>query len=81
MSWQGVIHKYKEYLPVSDKTPIISLKEGNTPLISSKYLSDLIGLDVHLKYEGLNLLILKKTLGLCSAGEVAVFIKTSASPM
>ena len=31
--WQGVIHKYARYLPVTDATPIISLNEGNTPLV------------------------------------------------
>lgn len=54
--WQGVIHKYKEYLPVTDKTPIITLNEGNTPLIFAKSISEIIGNDikVFLKYEGLN---------------------------
>ena len=54
MSWQGLIRQYREYLPVTDKTPIVSLNEGNTPLIHSHYLSQAIGLDVYLKYEGLN---------------------------
>jgi len=54
MNWQGIIHRYKEFLPVSDQTPIITLNEGNTPLILSHYLTELIGLDVYLKYEGLN---------------------------
>ncbi len=54
MSWRGVIQHYREYLPVTDKTPIVSLNEGNTPLIKSLYLSERIGLEVFLKYEGLN---------------------------
>ncbi len=54
MIWQGVIHKYKEFLPVTDETPIVTLNEGNTPLIFSFYLSELTGLNVYLKYEGLN---------------------------
>jgi threonine synthase len=43
-------------LPVTDKTPIITLKEGNTPLIYAQYLSKLAGknFQVYLKYEGLN---------------------------
>ena len=41
--WPGLINAYKQYLPVSSKTPIVSLNEGNTPLIFSKSLSDLIG--------------------------------------
>ena len=34
-SWPGLIEAYKQYLPVKNKTPIISLNEGNTPLIIS----------------------------------------------
>jgi len=54
--YNGVIQRYKEYLPVTDKTPIITLKEGNTPLIPAGYLSKLLGknFEVYLKYEGLN---------------------------
>ncbi|MGD0337081.1 MAG: threonine synthase [Candidatus Omnitrophota bacterium] len=54
--YNGVIEKYREYLPVSDWTPVITLKEGNTPLIPALYLGSLIGEDfeVYLKYEGLN---------------------------
>ena len=54
MSWRGVIHKYKDFLPVTNATPIVSLDEGNTPLLHSRYLSEIIGLDVYLKYEGMN---------------------------
>ncbi len=54
MTWRGLINHYRPYLPVSDKTPIVTLNEGNTPLIFSCYLTKLIGLDVYLKYEGLN---------------------------
>jgi len=55
-NYNGVIERYKEYLPITDKTPIITLKEGNTPLIYAKYLSELLGqnFEVYLKYEGLN---------------------------
>ena len=53
---RGIIERYKKFLPVSDKTPIITLNEGNTPLIYATYLSKLAGknIDVYLKYEGLN---------------------------
>ena len=34
--WPGLIEAYKQYLPVTKKTPIISLNEGNTPLILSE---------------------------------------------
>ena len=54
MSWRGIIEEYREFLPVSNKTPIVSLNEGNTPLIFSNHLSLKIGLKVYLKYEGLN---------------------------
>jgi len=54
--WQGVIDRYREFLPVTDKTPIISLNEGNTPLIYAQSLSKKLGkgIKVYLKYEGLN---------------------------
>lgn len=53
---KGVIDSYRKYLPVTDKTPVISLKEGNTPLIYACHISGLIGegVEVYLKYEGLN---------------------------
>ena len=54
--WPGLIKAYRKYLPVTSKTPIISLSEGNTPLIFSESISDLIGnnIKVYLKYDGLN---------------------------
>src|SRR4051812_21617449 len=54
--WPGVINHYAEYLPVTDKTPIISLCEGNTPLIRVRNFVDAIGgkFELYLKYEGLN---------------------------
>jgi len=54
--YNGVIDKYKKYLPVTENTPIITLKEGNTPLIYAGYLSKLAGknFEIYLKYEGLN---------------------------
>ena len=54
--WPGLINAYKQYLPVTSQTPIISLNEGNTPLILSDSISKLIGNDtkVYLKYDGLN---------------------------
>lgn len=56
MNWPGVIEYYREYLPVSDKTPVITLQEGNTPLIYSQYLSQQLGagFSVYLKFEGAN---------------------------
>lgn len=52
--YKGIIERFREYLPVTDKTPIISLLEGHTPLIPSDFLSKKTGLKVYLKYEGLN---------------------------
>ena len=54
MRWQGIIEHYREYLPVSASTPIVSLSEGDTPLIYASVLSEIIGESVFLKYEGLN---------------------------
>jgi len=55
-NYNGVIAKYGKYLPVTAKTPVITLNEGNTPLIYAGYLSGLVGsgVEVYLKYEGLN---------------------------
>ena len=54
--YQGLINQYREYLPVSDKTPVITLNEGNTPLIKADNLSKKIGIeaDIYLKFEGAN---------------------------
>ncbi len=56
MIYKGVIERYKKYLPVTDKTSIVTLQEGNTPLLYASYLSKLAGknCDVYLKYEGSN---------------------------
>lgn len=54
--WQGIINKYKEYLPVTKNTPIITLYEGNTPLIEVKNLNKKIKnkIKIFVKYEGTN---------------------------
>ncbi len=56
MYYQGLINKYRKYLPVSDTTPVVTLNEGNTPLIKADNLAKKIGLDcnVYLKFEGCN---------------------------
>jgi len=55
-AWPGVIDTYRKFLPVSDKTPVVTLNEGNTPLIRAHNLEKHIGagLQIWLKYEGLN---------------------------
>jgi threonine synthase len=56
MVWKGVIEAYRAFLPVSEKTPVVTLLEGNTPLISTDNLARAIRPDLRilLKYEGLN---------------------------
>lgn len=56
MHYQGLINKYREYLPVTEKTPVITLNEGNTPLIKADNLAKKIGLEanIYLKFEGSN---------------------------
>ncbi len=55
-NWQGLIHAYNRWLPVSDRTPVISLCEGSTPLVAAPALSARLGrgIQVHLKVDGLN---------------------------
>lgn len=53
----GIIERYQEYLPVTDRTPIVSLNEGNTPLILGEALPAELGLKnvrIYYKFEGLN---------------------------
>ncbi|RAL26434.1 threonine synthase [Thermoflavimicrobium daqui] len=50
----GIIDRYRKYLPVTEKTPVVTLHEGNTPLIYAGNLSKQLGLNLYFKYEGLN---------------------------
>lgn len=54
--WLGVIEEYRKFLPVSEQTPIVSLGEGNTPLIRATRLAKAIapGIELYLKFEGVN---------------------------
>jgi threonine synthase len=54
--WPGVIHRYAEFLPVTATTPVVTLLEGNTPLIPVPRFVEAIGgkFDLYLKYEALN---------------------------
>ena len=56
MYYQGLINRFREYLPVSEKTPVITLNEGNTPLIKADNLAKKIGIEaeIYLKFEGCN---------------------------
>jgi threonine synthase len=52
--WRGVITEYRARLPVTDSTPVISLREGGTPLLHAPELSAQTGCEVYLKIEGAN---------------------------
>lgn len=54
--WCGVIEAFRKFLPVTDQTPIVSLCEGNTPLIQATRLAKRIcpQADLYLKVEGAN---------------------------
>jgi threonine synthase len=52
--WPGVIHAYRDRLPVTDETPIVTLLEGGTPLVAAPVLSERTGCEVYLKVEGAN---------------------------
>lgn len=52
--WRGVISEYRKWLPVSDLTPVISLREGGTPLVYAEVLSKMLGNEIWLKVEGTN---------------------------
>jgi threonine synthase len=52
--WLGVIEEYRDRLPVSPATPVVTLREGGTPLVPGFVLSELTGCDVRLKVEGAN---------------------------
>ena len=56
MYYQGLINKYREFLPVTDATPVVTLNEGNTPLIKADNLAKKIGInaEIYLKFEGCN---------------------------
>ena len=54
MAWEGIMKKYRKYLPVNENTPEVSLFEGNTPLIKSINLSRELGIELYFKFEGLN---------------------------
>jgi threonine synthase len=54
--WTGIINQYRRYLPVTETTPVVSLCEGNTPLVRVDNFVKAIGgeFELYLKYEGLN---------------------------
>ena len=52
--WLGVIDEYRDRLPVTDATPVVTLREGGTPLVMACVLSDMLDNEVWLKVEGAN---------------------------
>jgi threonine synthase len=65
--WRGVIEEYRDRLPVTDATPVITLREGGTPLVHAEAISARTGIDVYLKYEGTNPTGSFKDRGMCVA--------------
>src|SRR5579862_3593466 len=54
LTWRGVIEEYREFLPVTADTPVVTLLEGGTPLLEAPRLSARVGARVVLKLEGMN---------------------------
>ncbi len=52
--WRGLIEEYRDRLPITSDTPVVTLLEGGTPLVPAPVLSAMTGCDVHLKVEGAN---------------------------
>ncbi|WP_283137253.1 threonine synthase [Rhizohabitans arisaemae] len=53
-AWRGVIEEYRDRLPVTEMTPVVTIMEGGTPLVPARRVSELTGCEVHLKVEGAN---------------------------
>ncbi|MFS0863672.1 threonine synthase [Fredinandcohnia sp. 179-A 10B2 NHS] len=54
MRWPGLLQQYREYLPVTNETPMLSLNEGNTPLVPLHTMSEQLGVELYVKVEGAN---------------------------
>lgn len=54
MNWLGLLEYYKKYLPITEKTPLLSLVEGNTPLVKLNNLSNRLQVELYVKLEGAN---------------------------
>jgi threonine synthase len=53
-TYNGLLERYRDHLPVTDRTPALSLREGNTPLVPLTSLSRELGVELHAKVEGAN---------------------------
>jgi threonine synthase len=54
MRWPGLLESYKEYLPINNETPLLTLNEGNTPLIKLERISAQLDVELYVKVEGAN---------------------------
>lgn len=54
MAYSGLLQQYKQFLPITDATPQLSLLEGNTPLLYAENLSKQLGIELYLKLDGAN---------------------------
>lgn len=54
--WPGLIEHYRRFLPIDDHTPVVTLNEGNTPLVDASHIAERLGpeIKVYLKCEGAN---------------------------
>lgn len=52
--WKGLVEEYKAFLPVDENTPKVTLNEGHTPLIYCDTISEMLGIELYVKYEGAN---------------------------
>ncbi len=51
----GIMERYRDLLPITDGTPLVTLQEGSTPLIPSRAIGPALGLErLYFKYEGAN---------------------------
>jgi threonine synthase len=73
MTWPGIIEAFREHLPVTDATPVVTLLEGNTPLLDAPRVAQRAGVArVLLKVEGLNPTGSFKDRGMTMAISIAV---------
>ncbi len=70
--WRGVLEEYRDRLAIPDGTPTMTLREGGTPLVDSRWLSELLDAEVWLKVEGDNPTGSFKDRGMTVALSVAV---------
>lgn len=54
MRYMGLIDRYRDLLPVTERTPLLTLHEGNTPLVRADRMSEQLGIDLYFKFEGMN---------------------------